>query len=60
MHLSGLSLPDRPVIRANHGTVTQMQRTNGGLQSPFLGPGGISTGVLPTLAPRAAALGAFE
>lgn len=31
MHLSGLSLPDRPVIRAKHGTVTHMQRANGGL-----------------------------
>ena len=32
MHLSGLSLPDRPVIRANPGTVAQMQRANGDIR----------------------------
>lgn len=32
MHLSGLSLPDGPVIRANPGTVAQMQRANGDIR----------------------------
>jgi hypothetical protein len=59
-HLSHMSLPNRPVIRANHGTVAQMQRANGDLQSLFSGLGTGSSGALPTPAPRAAALGADE
>jgi|GEM_PF-6400873 hypothetical protein len=46
-HLSHMSLPNRPVIRANHGTVAQMQRANGDLQCLFSGLGTGSSGALP-------------
>jgi len=42
-----MSLPNRPVIRANHGTVAQMQRANGDLQCLFSGLGAGSSGALP-------------
>ena len=60
MHLSGLSLPDRPIICANPGTVARMQRANGDLQSLFSGLGASLSGALPTPAPRVAALAAVE
>ena len=52
MHLSRMSRPDRPVIRANHGTVTHMQRADRDWQSGFSSLCAASSGGLPTLAPR--------